>query len=55
MERMHSTKLTIIAATDDSVKCNDKVCEYLVHFMETCENCDDVGARIGVLFGQYAS
>lgn len=43
------------AATDDLVEHGDKVREDLVHFIESSENGDNVGARIGVLFDQNAS
>lgn len=42
------------AATDYLVKHGDKLRKYLVHFIESSEDGDDIGARIGVLFDQYA-
>lgn len=42
------------AATDDLVEHGDKVREYLIYLIESGEYGDDIGARIGVFFDQYA-
>lgn len=48
-------QLTLTAATDDFVEHGNKVREDLIHFIESREYGDDVGARIGVLLDQDTS
>jgi hypothetical protein len=43
------------AVTDYLVEHGDKFRKDLVHFIESCEYGDDIGARISVLFDQDAS
>lgn len=43
------------AATNDLVEHGDEFRKYVIHFIESSEYGDNVGARIGVFFNQYAS
>jgi hypothetical protein len=41
--------LTVATAADDAVQDGDEIGYDLVNFVETCQNSNDVGARVGVL------
>lgn len=53
--KLNEWQLTMTAATDYLVEHGDKFRKYLVHFIESSEYGNDIGARIGVLFDQDAS